>query len=377
MRDTLADPGLARYAGRFVWLKLDFDRTENRPFVAGRGVPYTPSFYVIDPTNENATATQLGAMTLRELTAFLERGERGMTARKPSFADGELARGDDLMARDRPAAAVSAYEAAHRAAGAGWSDRDRAVGALIFARATSKQWEPCAEEAIAEAPRLGRHETFGRVVLEGLKCVDAGEPSVWAATSRPELERLAVEAIASPETVRDHRFQLYQELMATARERGDTAAVNRFGEAWLKELDSTAPENDDERSALDIARVDAAMIMVVPLRVLPALLASERSMPHNYNASLRVAQMELLAGRLPDAIAACDRGLERFPGPLGRAWLLQVQADALMKDGRGAEARRALESALDAAGQIGPTQARENNVARISKLLAEKEEKQQ
>ena len=119
MRDTLADPGLARYAGRFVWLKLDFDRTENRPFVAGRGVPYTPSFYVIDPTDERATATQLGAMTLRELIAFLERGERGMTARTPgrkagragtaeAVADASLARGDDLMARDRPAAAASA-----------------------------------------------------------------------------------------------------------------------------------------------------------------------------------------------------------------------------------------------------------------------------
>jgi len=229
---------------------------------------------------------------------------------------------------------------------------------------------------LAEAPRLGPHEMFGRVVLEGLKCVDAGEPAGWAATARPQLERLAVEAIASPETVRDHRFQLYQELMASAQERGDTAAVNRFGEEWLKELDSTTPENDDERSALDIARVDAATIMVVPLRVLPALIASEQAMPNNYNASLRVAQVEVLASRLPDAIAACDRGLERAPGPLGRAWLLQIQADALMKDGRTAEARRALESALDAARQIGPTQARENNVSRISKLLAQKEKEE-
>src|SRR5215471_8115083 len=188
MRATLADASLLRYAGQFVWLKLDFDRTENRAFVAGRGVPYTPSFYVIDPTDERATATQLGAMTLRELTAFLERGERGMSRRTKSAADADLARGDDLMARDRPADAASAYEAALRAAGAGWPERDRAVGALIFARATSKQWEPCAEAAVAEAPRLGRHEAFGRVVLEGLKCVDAGEPAVWAAAARPELE---------------------------------------------------------------------------------------------------------------------------------------------------------------------------------------------
>src|SRR5215831_6339428 len=133
MRDTLADPSLARYAGQFVWLKLDFDKTENRSFVAGRGVPYTPSFYVIDPKDERATATQLGAMTLRELTAFLERGEHGMEVGARSAAATELARGDDLMARDRPAAAASAYASALRDAGPKWPERDRAVGALTFA----------------------------------------------------------------------------------------------------------------------------------------------------------------------------------------------------------------------------------------------------
>ena len=32
MRDTLADASLARYAGQFVWLELDFDKPENEAF---------------------------------------------------------------------------------------------------------------------------------------------------------------------------------------------------------------------------------------------------------------------------------------------------------------------------------------------------------
>jgi hypothetical protein len=54
---------------------------------------------------------------------------------------------------------------------------------------------------------------------------------------------------------------------------------------------------------LDIARVDAAQLMGNPLRVLPALLASAKAMPNNYNASLRQAQMQLSAGRYDDASA--------------------------------------------------------------------------
>ena len=73
--------------------------------------------------------------------------------------------------------------------------------------------------------------------------------------------------------------------------------MKRWGEEWLAELDATRPADDDERSALDIARVDAARVMGQPLRVLPDLIASEKAMPGNYNASLRVAQMQLAAGR--------------------------------------------------------------------------------
>jgi tetratricopeptide (TPR) repeat protein len=230
-------------------------------------------------------------------------------------------------------------------------------------------------ERRAEPDSAGELKPLGRDLPR--RCASRSEvPAPWAVTARGELEPLAIEAIASPETVRDHRFMLYQELMGAAQQRGDTAAMNRFGEDWLRELDSTAPQNDDERSALDIARVDAASVLDVPLRVLPALIASEKAMPDNYNASLRAAQMELQAGRYAEAIAACDRGLERSPGPLGQAWLWQVQAQALIKAGRVDEAHHALESALGAARRIGPTRPRENNIRRITKLLSETERAQ-
>ena len=93
-------------------------------------------------------------------------------------------------------------------------------------------------------------------------------------------------------------------------------------------------------------------------------------MPHNYNASLRVAQMEKAAKHYDAAIVACDRGLSRNPGALGRSWLLQTKADALKRKGQSAEAHRALEQALDVAQQIPSQSQRENNVKRIKLALA-------
>jgi hypothetical protein len=106
---------------------------------------------------------------------------------------------------------------------------------------------------------------------------DQGQSAPWAETARKTLEPLAVEAIALPVTLRDHRFKLYQELMGDTQDRGDSASIVRWGDQWLNELDASKPANDDERSAFDIARVDAARVMGDSSRVLPALIASERA----------------------------------------------------------------------------------------------------
>ena len=371
MRATLADASLARYTGRFVWLQLDFDKTENGAFMAQHGTTNTPSFYVIDPGDEHATATQLGAMTLKEVSQFLERGEHNMLTNNKTPAGAALARGDEFLAHDQPMEAAAAYRKALGLARDKSPERELAVGGLTFALVSGKQWQACAEVAAAEAPGMLRQEMFGRVVFKGLNCADHGPAAGWGGAAQTILEPLAEEAIALPATVRDHRFQLYQTLMVEAKNRNDKVTMKRWGEQWLKEIDATTPVNNDERSALDIARRDIVAIMGDPERVLPALIASEKAMPNNYNASLRLAEVQSLAKHYNEAIAACDRGLQHATGPLGRSWLLQIKGDALLEQGRRAEAQRALAEALTAAREIGPKQARENNVANISKALEE------
>jgi tetratricopeptide (TPR) repeat protein len=161
--------------------------------------------------------------------------------------------------------------------------------------------------------------------------------------------------------------------MYNAEVRGDRATVSRWGERWLNELDATKPANDDERSALDVARVDAASVLGDPMRVLPALIASEQAMPNNYNASLRLAQMANEAKQYDEAIAACKRGLAHVSGPIGRTWLLQTEAAALSGKGQPVEAKRVLQAALRSARLIGVKGSRERNIGVISKALKEME----
>jgi tetratricopeptide (TPR) repeat protein len=368
MRDLLAHADLARYAGQFVWLELSYDEPRNREFLTRYGAAATPTFFVINPQDEMVVAMQPGVLSLVELKRFLERGATAVLAKTQTPADAELVRGDVLMA-EQPAEAARAYVQALQVSAADWPGRELAAASLVRALQDSKQWQPCAETAIKYGAGMKRDELFVRAVAGGMWCLSSAESAPWVETQLKELQPLAEEALSLPITVRDHRDSIYRTLMNIDLALKNKAGALKWGDRWLSELDQIKPRSDDERSALDIARVENLQIIGDPTRILPALRASEKAMPGSYIASLRLAQMEVAAQQYEDAVATCHRGLARRPGALGKAWLLRIEAEALQAKGRQTDARRVLEEALRSAEQIPARTSRENNVAAIKKML--------
>jgi predicted negative regulator of RcsB-dependent stress response len=371
MRATLEGPALTGQAGRFVWLALDYDKPVNQPFFKRHGVGYTPSFFVLDPKDERATASHTGGMTLPELMHFLDEGERGVKGAPSSPADQALARGDEQLGRAAWGDAVASYKEAIGAAPAGWPERPRAIGGLTWAMWSNREAQACAETAMVEAPNLPPGEPFARVILAGFACAYAGPTGAWTERARQTLEPLAEQALAQPGLLRDHRFQLYQHLMQAANSQGDSVTVERWSHRFLDEIEAVTPANENERSALDIARVDAAVDSADLARILPALEASERAMPTSYNASLRLAETLVALRQFDAARKACDRGLVHVTGPLGKSWLLSTKSDALLGLGDRAAARAALRQSLAAAQAIGNARNRDSNVRKITQALAE------
>ena len=364
----LEQADLAGYAGQFVWLELNFDKAENHAFLAKYGAISTPTFYVIDPRNDRVVASQAGAMSLSELKQFLNRGAGAARAKTQTLWDQALTKGDELLAR-QPEDAVDAYRQALDLSPADWPKRELAESSLVTALQNSGRYQRCAETAAANATGMEHDAMFARTVVGGMWCLVSADPAPWTAAVAHKLEPLAKEALSSSTTVRDHRDELYRTLMYLAISRNDKAAAANWGDRWLQELDAIRPVNDDERSAVDIARVEAVQTFGDPKRILPALIASERAMPDNWNASLRVAQMEIAATDYDEALAACDRGIARNAGPAGRAWLLKVKAEALAAKGQSQAARQALEEALIAAEHIPNPQTRDNNIKGIRAAL--------
>jgi predicted negative regulator of RcsB-dependent stress response len=368
MRDLLVHADLSRYAGQFVWLEISYDDSRNREFLARYGATATPTFFVINAQDETVVSMQPGAMSLVELKKFLDRGASAVLTKEQTPADAALMRGDALMAQ-QPEEAAKAYVHALQLGAADWPRRDLATASLVQALQDGKQWQPCAETAIKYGAGMNRNELFVRTVVSGMWCLKSAGSPPWVAAKLRELQPLGEEALSLPITVRDHRDAIYRTLMYIEVALNDDAAALKLGNRWLSELDRIKPRSDDERSALDIARVENLQIIGDPVLILPALRASEKAMPGNYIASLRLAQMEVQAKQYVEAIATCKRGLTRRPGAMGTTWLLRIEAEALEASGRKSEAHKALEEALRSAEQIPSRQSRENSVAAIKKML--------
>src|SRR5438270_8853980 len=367
MRALLAHADLNRYAGQFVWLEMNFDKPETPEFSSQFEASATPTFYVSN-AEAKVLADQPGAMSEPELRAFLDRGV-SLARNRQSPADAALQRADALLSTKSPEA-VAAYEEVLRVAPPDWPRRPLAQYSLVTALQINEQHQQCAETAAREASVMKHDNAFASTVVAGMWClVQSDAAAAWRDAAAVKLEPLAKQALSSPGTVRDERNELYRTLMYLALSRSDISQATSLEDKWLGELDSVRATDDEERSAVDIARVEAISIYGHPERILPALRISEEAMAHNYNASLRVAQMEESAKHYEAAIAACDRGLSRDPGAAGPSRLLQTKADALKQKGQATAAREALEQALKAAQEIPSQSQRENNVKRIKQAL--------
>jgi tetratricopeptide (TPR) repeat protein len=233
----------------------------------------------------------------------------------------------------------------------------------------ARRWKECAGTVAKEAAQMRRDAMFSRVIVTGMWCLVSQDPAPWSKEMAAALEPLAKEALSLPTTELDHRDELYRTLMYLCLAREGKVCAADWGNRWLVELDARRPANDEERAAVDIARVENVQIFGDPKRILPALIASEQAMPASWNASLRVAQMESAAKNYDAALAACDRGLVRNAGPVARSWLLRIRAEALLAKGQREAAQQGLQEALAAAEAIPDPQIRDNSVKTVKAAL--------
>ena len=374
MRATvLNDPALAKHAGRFAWLSINTEQSRNAEFVEHLAVGAYPTFLVLDGATGNVALRWAGSLTAPEFERLLDDGERAVAASGGGApADAALARADRLGAAGKTAEAAAVYTEALRLAPAEWGGRGRALASLLAALQKSGDLEQCAALARRETPPLERGPAFAGASAAGLGCaVDAPEGAAWRVAAIQELEALVVESLALDNVLADDRSSAYGMLVDLHDARGDKAGAKEMAGRWLTFLENQAAAagSVEARAAFDSHRVGAALALGDPARAVPALLASERDLPDDYNPPARLAILYREQGRFDEALAASRRALDKAYGAR-KLRIFDTRADIYTKKGDPAAARRTLEEALAYADSLPKSQQPQAFLAQLRKKAA-------
>jgi tetratricopeptide (TPR) repeat protein len=216
---------------------------------------------------------------------------------------------------------------------------------------------------------MPRGPSFANAAGFGLGCASElkGDPRGRALGV---LEPLGTEAVGLAGLLADDRSGLYEILVELREQAGDATGKKALAAKWLSFLEAEAARAPaaEQRAAFDPHRVSAALALGDPMRSVPALQASERDLPRDYNPPARLAVLFRAAGRYDEALQAIDRALAKVYGPRALR-LYDTKADIQVKKGDQAGAKKTFEQALTVARALPPEQRRDQLVSGLQKRL--------
>jgi len=139
----------------------------------------------------------------------------------------------------------------------------------------------------------------------------------------------------------------------------------------LDELDQDwkRAKSNEARAASEGLLVNAAIEAGQPARTLPALLASERDFPNDYDPPARLSKIYGELRQYDKALAESDRALALAYGPI-KVRMMQSRSKIYEKKGDRAAAKRVLEEAVNYARAVPKEQLPETNFKELEKQAA-------
>jgi len=368
---VFTDKALERQAGRFVWLSINTERKANAPVLGKYPVKVWPSFYVIDPATERIVLRWVGGATVPQMVRVLDDGEKA--ARAKASPGAALADADRFYAEAKYAEAAAAYRKALETLEPGSSSYPRAVESLLFALSSTSDQEACAVTARDAFGRLKSTPSAANVAGSGLDCalgMKDDDPRKAALVAALAADARAVVVGSRAGLAADDVSAVYGSLADEREAAKDQAGRKKVLESWAEYLEGEAAKakTPAERTVFDAHRTTVCLALGQPERVVPALLASERDFPDDYNPPQRLALAYAAMKKYDEALAASDRAMALAYGPR-KLVVCRTRVDILTKKGDAAAARRTLEEMLAWAEALPKEQRSDRAIAAIRKQL--------
>jgi tetratricopeptide (TPR) repeat protein len=364
------DASLERYAGRFVWLRINTEAADSAPFLRKFPITALPTTLILGPKGDSALLRYVGGTTVAQLRKMLDDAESTHRAFRSVQSDRLLAEADRLAAGGNHADAAKTYDAAIRSAPGRWSRLERAAESMIYSLAMSGNHERCAARARELYPKLKGTSASANVAATGLSCAIALKKVADVA----KLEAFTREAFENEKIAMsdDDRSGLYMYLIEAREFEEDVEGAIALKAEWMAFLEAAAAraKTPEQRTVYDSHRLTAYLELAIPEKAVPMLEQSERDFPDDYNPPARLAFAYRALEEYDKALAASDRALAKVYGPR-KLSVLSVRADIYIDKGDKDAARATLKEAIAYGKSLPEGQRPDKRIAAFEKRLAE------
>jgi thiol-disulfide isomerase/thioredoxin len=357
---VLNQPAFKPFEKDVVFAAIDTEKTSNAAFLDKYPVSVWPTLFFIDPSTETLVFKWIGSADAAQMKGLLDAARR---------KDTTLSEADSLMAQGRAQEAADRYVLGLRG-----DPSVRGTLSLLSALHASGQFEPCARTGDEQARTLTAASDRVNALTWGLGCaLELGPEVKDKATLTASLVKQAMGATALPGAMADDVSGLYELLVEERRAAKDDAQVVALGAKWLSFLEDAAKAapTPAARAVFDPHRLLAAMASKQLERVIPALEASEKDLPRDFNPPARLALAHEALGQLPQAEVAIARALKKNTGGPRRIRLLEIQASILAAKGDPTGQKKALQEAVRYGRSLPASQRPEKKVAALERQLTD------
>lgn len=315
---VLNQPAFAAFEKDVVFAAVDTEKAQSAAFLDKYPVSFWPTLFFIDPKSETVVFKWIGSADATQMRGLLDAARRRDAAVKDA---------DALLAEGKTEAAAASYVAHLDEA-----RKDSAVRAslsMLSALSGARQHEACAKGAAEQAPTFTSASDRINALTWGLGCALELGPSVSErAALVTTLTEQSLKAVTLEGAMADDVSGLYELLVTERTSANDAPAAQTLAKAWLTFLEGAAEKakTPQARAVFDPHRLIAAMSSKQVERVIPALEASERAMPTDFNPPARLALARQELGQLDQALADIGRALAKNQGGPRRVRLFDIQA---------------------------------------------------
>jgi tetratricopeptide (TPR) repeat protein len=357
---VMADPSLAPYVDRFVWLEVDTDKPENAPVVEALPIDVWPTLYVVTATADGVKveARHLEAASVAQVRELLEQGEQAHLASMAK--DGTLDRssplgmvqaGDAAVASGDYGAADSWYGKALAAAPADWSRAPATLTKQMRARIKSGDVTGCADLGMTQFQKAAIGMTGQLTLFAQMadQCADVfDEPRARLLRGRlGEVMRKVVDAPDSAMSV-DEQSDALRVLREMAIELKDNASARSYAIRQRDLLDRAVAQAKTamERMTHNWPRAEVYVYLGEGEKLVPDLERSVAELPNEYDPPARLAWVHEQLGHHDKAMEYAQKALALVYGPR-KGSVLRLIADIYKGKGDVEGERKARQAVVD------------------------------